>query len=163
MRRTDREITDPGRILRILARCSVLHIAMAGDAPDGTPYLIPVSFGCEQRPEGLALYFHSAREGRKADLLRRNPHVCFAADRMPELRTGPSACSWSCGYESVAGTAAALLLDDDAERKAGLDCLMRHYGYTGAPEYQEKALAHTAVYRLSVESVTGKTNMQAED
>lgn len=163
MRRSDREITDLDRIFDVLARCEVLHLAMAGDSPDGTPYLVPVNFGCDRAPEGIVLYFHAAREGRKAALLRRNPHVCFEAERILKVGGGAAACSWTCRYESVAGTAEVCLLEGDAERRAGLDCLMRHYGFGGVPEYREKCLAAAAVYRLKVESITGKTNIRAEE
>ena len=70
MRRQDREIKDPAVLRQILGRAIVCRVAMCdGDRP----YLVPFSFVVE----GDALYVHSAAHGRKLEILRRNPNVCF--------------------------------------------------------------------------------------
>ena len=77
MRRNNRDITDLNEILSIINDCKVIHLAMI-DA--GEPYLLPLNFGytCEN---GLFSFFcHSAREGRKLDILRKNPTVAFEMD-----------------------------------------------------------------------------------
>ena len=44
------------------------------------PYVIPVSFGMEVLDHTAVIYFHSAQQGLKPDLLRANPHVCVEGD-----------------------------------------------------------------------------------
>ena len=75
MRRKDREVTDICGIEEILRQCKTCHVAMVDD---GAPYVVPLSYGYQMLDDGrLALYFHSAKEGRKLDILRRNSRLCF--------------------------------------------------------------------------------------
>ena len=77
MRRKDREVTDLGAIERIIGDCKVLRLGMV----DGRrPYVVPLNFGFDLRGGVLELYCHSAPEGRKVEVLRRNPEVCFEMD-----------------------------------------------------------------------------------
>lgn len=74
MRRKDREITDEEAIEEIVKSCKICHVSMADG---GEPYVVPLSFGYERQGRKLTLYFHSAREGRKLDILHKNHRVCF--------------------------------------------------------------------------------------
>ena len=79
MRRTDREIKDPNTIWAILRSLPAGHLAM-NDA--GKPYGVTMNYLAEPGPDGSAvLYFHGAKEGRKAEILARDPHVYFFAER----------------------------------------------------------------------------------
>lgn len=77
MRRSDREITDLGEILSIINDCKVIHLAMVDD---GEPYLLPLNFGYACEGGAFSFFCHSAREGRKLDILRKNPTVAFEMD-----------------------------------------------------------------------------------
>ena len=74
MRRQQCEVTDPGKIERILGEARVGRLATIGQ--DGYPYITPVNFVYH---EGN-IYFHSAPAGEKIDNLRSNPNVCFQVD-----------------------------------------------------------------------------------
>ena len=77
MRRSDREITDLDEILSIINDCKVIHLAMVDD---GEPYLLPLNFGYTCEGGAFSFFCHSAREGRKLDILRKNPTVAFEMD-----------------------------------------------------------------------------------
>ena len=77
MRRNDREITDLNEILSIINSCKVIHLAMI-DA--GEPYLLPLNFGYACENGAFSFFCHSAREGRKLDILRKNSTVAFEMD-----------------------------------------------------------------------------------
>ena len=77
MRRTDREIRDFDELTAIIARCDVCRLAFNDDE---VPYILPLNFGEAVEDGLLRLYFHGAAEGRKYELLRRNPQVAFACD-----------------------------------------------------------------------------------
>ena len=70
MRRNEREITDPKIIEEIIHQATICRIALY-DAD--YPYIVPLNYGYESG----ALYFHSAKEGKKIDLIRKNSRVCF--------------------------------------------------------------------------------------
>jgi hypothetical protein len=97
MRRADREITSRERIDEIIRGCEVCHLGMAdGDQP----YVVPVSFGYD----GSSVYFHSAREGRKVDVIAANPRVCVQFERRVVLMPSETeACEWSFAFESAIG------------------------------------------------------------
>lgn len=73
MRRNDREITDSREILSIVNECKVIRLAMLDE--QGLPYIIPLNFGYRFADGVFTFYCHSAREGRKLELLRRDPRV----------------------------------------------------------------------------------------
>ena len=72
MRRKDREVTDIHEIFKMIDNCPVIHIAMTDN---GKPYVVALNFGYERQGDDLILYFHSAYEGRKIDILKKNPEV----------------------------------------------------------------------------------------
>ena len=98
MRRSDREITDLGEILSIINDCKVIHLAMVDD---GEPYLLPLNFGYACEGGAFSFFCHSAREGRKLDILRKNPTVAFEMDCRGALDEHDVACQ--CGYYHMAG------------------------------------------------------------
>lgn len=153
MRRKDREISDIGEILNILDKCTVMRLGMSDN---GAPYIVPLNFGCILEDGRLFFCFHSAPEGRKADILRADPNVFFEADRLIGITGGDMPCQWSCDYESVTGSGVVTFLTEGAERKKALDAIMAKYGFEGVPHYDGAAFAHTLVYRLEVKQIVGK-------
>ena len=77
MRRKDREVTDQAAIQAILDKAQVLHLAMIdGDRP----YVVPMHYGYTLENGRLTLYLHSAKEGRKLDILSKNSAVAFVLE-----------------------------------------------------------------------------------
>ncbi len=70
------------------------------------PYVVPVCFGYEKN----ALCFHSALEGRKVGLIKKNNKVCFGIDTDTEMIKSESACSWNLNYRSIVGLGRACIL-----------------------------------------------------
>ncbi|MCD7828945.1 MAG: pyridoxamine 5'-phosphate oxidase family protein [Clostridiales bacterium] len=153
MRRKDRELTDFGELCALVDRCQVVRLAMT----DGeTPYVVPLSFGWSAEGGRLTLYFHSAQEGRKLDLLRRNPRVCFELDCAFQVLRDDVPCRWGAAFASVIGAGQVEFLTDPAEKQKGLDALMAHYGWEGDAAYDAGTLARTCVYRVTADMLTGK-------
>lgn len=149
MRRADKEITDKTLIEKILTEAEVIRLAMVDE---GTPYLVAMNYayadGC--------LYMHSAMEGRKINILRKNNNVAFQADTGVELVLKEGACNCSTKYFSVFGTGKAIFIEDKEEKIKVLDLIMtKHTGKTGF-EYTEKMLEKTLIIKVQIESVTGK-------
>lgn len=155
MRRKDREITIFHEIIGILGRCPVLRV---GIFDQDAPYIIPVNFGFHSNGEVLTIYFHSAKAGRKVDLLAANPKVCFEADRLVRVVRGDIACNWTAAYESVIGYGAASAITALDEKKFAMDCIMKHCGFEGTPHYDEAVFARTLLYKIEVHEISGKAN-----
>jgi len=115
------------------------------------PYVVPVCFGYERN----ALYFHSALEGRKVELIKRNNKVCFEIDTDMEILGGEQACGFTMRYRSIIGVGRAHILDNDDEKIHGLSVLMKQYT-EGEFSFPKEKLALALVVRIDIESVTGK-------
>jgi uncharacterized protein len=148
MRKKEKEITDPAAVESIIRRSMVCRLAMA---EDNRPYVVPLCFGYRDR----TLYFHCAREGKKTDILRKNPRVCVEFDIDPELVTAAEACKFDMKFRSVIGFGKAYLLEDPEERRKGLEAIMQHYAGKSF-SYPDEIVGKTMVIKVEVESLTGK-------
>jgi nitroimidazol reductase NimA-like FMN-containing flavoprotein (pyridoxamine 5'-phosphate oxidase superfamily) len=156
MRRKDRQVSSFSDIVEIIEKCDVIRLGMSDN---GIPYIVPLDFGYEARDGMLTFYFHSAREGRKIDILKSNPYVCFEMDCSHSITRHEQACEWSAEHESVIGYGSVSFLEKDFERKSAMDAIMKKYGFEGTPEYSPHVFGRTALYKLTVESMNGKRNM----
>ncbi len=156
MRRSDKEITDFGEKLSIFGQCEILRLGMSDE---GFPYIVPVNFGLEEDDGQIILYFHSATEGRKTDILKKAPHVCFETDCGFELKKADTACKWSAKYESVIGTGNVEQITAAEEKIRAFEVIMKKYGFPGKPEFDSSALERTNIYRLKVEEFSVKQSI----
>ena len=148
MRRKEQEITDRAAIKSIIARSTVCRLALS---EDDRPYIVPLCFGYEDN----ALYFHTAREGKKIGILKKNNRVCFEVDCDHELVTDETACKWSMKYRSVVGFGKAFVKDDPESKHKALDIVMRHYGGRSS-DYSAAIMEKMLVIKVEIESMTGK-------
>ncbi len=147
VRRKDGEITDLREIEQIIRKTKVCHLGLVDN---DEPYVVPVNFGYEQN----ALYFHSALEGRKVALIKKNNKVCFEIDTDVEIgKTDRSNCS--VRYKSVIGTGRAYILENNEEKTRGLKSIMRQCA-GGEYSFSEERLDTLLVIKIDIESITGK-------
>lgn len=147
MRRSDRAIgAEEARRLLETAEYGVLSMASS----DGVPYGIPLNFAYAKD----CIYFHCALDGMKIDMLCANQKVSFCVvgrtEVMPE--------KFSTNYESVVASGIVEELFAGNKRE-GLLLLIKKY----SPEYITKGLEYidrffdkTKVFRICLESITGK-------
>ena len=155
MRRSEREVTDPAQIQRVLEGCDCCRVAFA---TEGAPYIVPMNFGACRREGKLCLYFHGAPQGRKAQLAAQRPLVGFEMDTGHQLLTADAACGYSYFYESIVGTGRLEPVEDAAEKREALNCIMAHYTGREGWEIPDAALAETQVLRLAVEELSCKAH-----
>ena len=124
MRRRDREVNEVKGIEEIIRGCRTCHVAMF----DGDyPYVVPLSFGYKfDEGDILELYFHSAYEGRKIDILKRCGSVCFEISQEGEAIRGDNPCEWGYYYSSVIGLGKAVFIEDTAEKCKALSIIFKH-------------------------------------
>ena len=152
MRRHDREVRDYTDIESIISRADVCRIAFADN---NIPYIVSLNFGyCGGK--NPCLFFHSAPEGRKIELIGKNNYVCFEMDTDHLLVKGDKGCDWGMKYSSVVGYGKISLVSSDDEKKTGLDSIMSHYSERTDFTYDEKVLLRTTVLRLDIEEITAK-------
>jgi len=160
MRRKDREITDINGIEEILLQCRTCHVAMA-DA--GMPYVVPLSYGYRIiKGNILELYFHSAREGRKLDILKRNNKVCFEISREGEPLTSDTPCNSGYYYASVIGFGQAVFIDDDNEKRGALSAMFEHQTGRNVLFTAEQAES-VCVFKIVSNDFTGKKKQRKDE
>ncbi len=155
IRRKDKEIVDEKMMISIIEKAIVCRVAMCWQ---GEPYVIPMNFGYQDN----YIYLHSARQGRKLDILRNNDKVCIEFDVDVELVQSQEACKTSMKYKSLLIFGKAVILKDIAEKKKGLDIIMHHYYYHNSPSvfhYPEDALEKVIIIKVKIEKMTGKESL----
>lgn len=154
MRRKDRAITDHSEIEAILGSALICHLAMA----DGTePYVVPLSFAYADG----SLYFHSASQGRKLDILRKNPRVCFCAvlSSGDAVKGGDQPCDWGIAFRSVIGSGTAVFVEDEGEKKKALQAIVKRFDSRDLP-FNGHDFSVTTVLRVDIEQMEGKAANQ---
>ena len=155
MRRHDREITDKNEILEIMDRCDVCRLAFN----DGDyPYILPLNFGIEEKDGHIILYFHSALEGYKTELIKRDNRVSFEMDCRHELKYDDEKGYCTMAYESVIGRGRIEVLPEEEKAKA-LRKIMEHYHHSEDTYFNPAAIPRTLVYMLMIEEMTAKRKL----
>jgi nitroimidazol reductase NimA-like FMN-containing flavoprotein (pyridoxamine 5'-phosphate oxidase superfamily) len=149
MRRKDKEVKDPKEMAEILRQASVCRLGLCCDE---VPYVVPLNFGYRDG----CLFLHSAKQGKKMDMIRANPRVCFEVEVDVEVIRADEPCDWGMKFASVIGFGTASVLEDPEEKKRGLDAIMERYASQSAPSYPDAMLKHTAVIKVQIEEMTGK-------
>ena len=140
-------------MIDVLKRCSVLRIAFFDE---GYPYIVPVSFGIEEKGDYPILYFHCALEGKKLDCIEKNGNVGIEADIY--YKTEPLGHGITARYESVIGCGKVKRAEGE-EIISGLNSIFAHYGYEDFDVKSCASLSRTAVFGIVLHSLTGKRNL----
>ena len=150
--RREREITDPAKILEILDKGMIVHVAMVdGDEP----YVVPMNYGYTMEEGKLTLYLHGARWGRKLDVMRANPKVFFSIECDVHPFEGDIACRYGTAYSSIMGKGTAEILEDTEAKKSALSVFMKTQ--TGKDfTFDDKMVSIVSVIRIDVSTYTAK-------
>lgn len=156
MRRDDRAVTDPVKIREIISACTCCRLGLC----DGErAYIVPMNFGFAERDGHYTFYFHSAREGRKIELLGRTGWAAFEMDRGHEIVEHPDSARCTARYQCVMGGGLVTLLEDREEKLTGLRALMLHDTGKDQWSFPPAVVDKTAVIRLEVEELTCKEHL----
>ncbi len=152
MRRKDREITDKIKIDEIMKQC---HVCRVGFNDDGKVYIVPLNFGYEIKNDRYILYFHSAKQGKKIDLIEKNRNAGFEMDTGYELVKDKIACGHSALYKSIIGNGLISIIHGD-EKIHGLKLLMEHETSQNEWDFDESMLKAVTVFKIDVTELSCK-------
>ena len=153
MRRKDREVTDLMKIESIISRCTCCRI---GFYDDGEVYIVPLNFGYVAKDDTYIFYFHGAKEGRKIELIKKNPVVGFEMDTNYALHEGDLACGYSARFQSIIGNGVVSIVSEINEKKLGLSLLMEHNTGKRNWDFDEKRVNSVTVFKLEVTKMSCK-------
>ena len=152
MRRKDREITDTAELEAIINRAVVCRLGLSG--PDG-PYIVPVNFGYSDG----SFYIHSASEGQKLDIIRRNNRVCIEIDEASEIRKADIPCNWGFSYSSIIAYGTAEIITSEPDKRTALGIIMDQYSDEKQSwEFSERSVNTVVIIKVTVESMSGKSS-----
>jgi nitroimidazol reductase NimA-like FMN-containing flavoprotein (pyridoxamine 5'-phosphate oxidase superfamily) len=121
-------------------------------AQDNVPYIVPLCFGYD----GSSIYFHTAGEGQKIDIMEANDLVCFEFEgSVNVIENTTSPCKWSMSFASVMGQGRVEEVITQEDKIAGLGWIMAQYS-NRTWEMTDKMVASVRVWRITSYNVTGK-------
>jgi len=153
MRRSDREITAKMEIMQIVEKCDVCRLAFSDN---DIPYIVPVNFGFEYTDGRLILYFHGASEGKKHEIITKNPRACFEMDCSHKLIEAEEAADYTMEYESVIGNGKISYITEKSEKTKALNFLMKQYAKEKSFSFSDHVIESVTVFKLDVLEFTGK-------
>ena len=158
MRRIDRAVTDDQQITSIIEQAKVVHIGMIDN---DRPYMVPMQYGFVFCDGKLTLYVHCAKEGRKLDILKKNPCVFIELETNVAIVSGGDVpCKYGSEYASVMGEGTAVIVEDVAEKILGLQLMMKTQSGRDFDITEQMATSVT-VLRIDVPYVTAKCRAKA--
>nr|WP_320133487.1 pyridoxamine 5'-phosphate oxidase family protein [uncultured Holophaga sp.] len=148
IRRRERAIEDVEEIKAILQEGTVMHLAMVDD---GHPFLLPLNYVAE----GDCLYFHSAKAGRKMEVLAANPEVCFSVSLDHGVIEAPNPCDFEARHRTVIGIGIASPVTSLELRRQVLESLVARFTDRKFT-FPDAMLEQTAVTEIRISQLTGK-------
>jgi hypothetical protein len=148
VRRKEKEIVDRAELEAVISEARVCRMGLCDG---GLAYIVPLCFGYADD----TFYFHCAGEGRKLEILARNPDVCLELEAGVALKPGAKACDWGMTYRSVVGFGRVERVEAPELKRRALDLIMARYA-PGTYDYPPAALEKTVVLKVHVRSLTGK-------
>ncbi len=161
MRRSEFDIKNHEALLELLASCEYGTLCLSDEK---TPYGVPLNFAWWE--EGIV--FHGAKEGKKVELITRNPKAYFSVVKpyafIPShFSHTTSACPATQFFASVSLEGEVSVLENSAEKAKGLNALIQklqpegHYETISEtnPIYT-KMLEATAVFYLKAKQTSFK-------
>ncbi|HSB65386.1 MAG TPA: pyridoxamine 5'-phosphate oxidase family protein [Anaerolineales bacterium] len=126
---------------------------------EGQPSIKPTLFAYAEAE--AAIYIHGALVGRMRTQLEANPRVSFCIAEMGRLLPADTAMEVGVEYASVVVFGKAELLSDADQARHGLQLLLDRYfphlkSGEDYREIQKEELDITSVYKISIESWSGK-------
>ena len=154
MRRKDREIQDTGGKIDIIKKCKVCRIGLS---ENNMPYIVPLNYGYSFDNNVLTLFFHSATEGKKLDIIKINNQACFEIDCDAKLIEAEEACKYGYSYKSVIGFGKIIMIENPGEKIFALNAIMRQQTeQETVHEFPPDRIKNVCVYKMLVQEFTGK-------
>lgn len=138
-------------IKEIIDKCDVCYIGMVDI--NNMPYVLPFNFGFINN----CIYLHSAKTGKKIDILKNNPDVCiaFSTDHLLLYQNEHVACSFRMKSRSVIAYGKVQFIDDYDEKINVLNIIMQKY--TGKSfTYSTPAVKNVEIFIVPIDSITVK-------
>ena len=151
MRRSDKQVTEHDELVKPLKEAEYITLALCSE---NKPYIATLSHGYDEANN--CIYFHSAREGKKIDILRDNPVVWGQA----LIDAGYQHGSCDHLYHTTQFNGTVKFVEEMAEKEHALKTMIRYLD--NEPEkiietqVMPSSIAKVYVGRIDIQEMTGK-------
>jgi len=122
------------------------------------PYALPLNHALVD----CRFYFHCANEGRKLDMIERNPRVTYVISKYyGDSAKLAKAMKCHGNRESVVAHGRARIVSEDAELIAGMKTYMAFYGH-GDYQHGEDLLGRTKMIVVDIDGMTARREYDDE-
>lgn len=133
------------------------YVTVAMTEEDGSPYAVPLSLA---RVDDKTFYFHGALEGKKLDIIRKNPMVWLSAVTTCKPVVGPKDDSFTLEFKSAMAQGIAEIVTDEAEKVTAMRAICERFLPKHMAAFDAsiaRSLGRTAVVRITLTAPpTGK-------
>jgi hypothetical protein len=127
-------------------------VCRLGMCRDNIPYVVPMNFAHREN----TIYLHAALEGKKLDIIRANPLVCFEVEHRTEIVSSRAACNWGMRFYSIIGWGNASIIEDAAGKASALNIIMEKYAGRADFSFSEDSLEKVVVIMIRITEMTAK-------
>jgi uncharacterized protein len=134
------------------------RVGYLGLSHHNVPYVVPLTYGyCEGK-----IIFHGNLDGRKLEIIRENPTVCFTVCRyFGEMVSHPQGAECHADSDSVICVGTARIIDDIQERCKILNQFNRRL-QPQAREITEEEVEFCSAVEIKIEQMTGRTERDSK-
>ena len=151
MPKKKRVITNVSEKEEIINNCDCCYVGMVDE--NNNPYVVPFNFGYREN----TIYLHSAPEGKKISILKKNSQVCIAFSTAHKLnfQSENMACSYSMFYKSVLCYGNIEFIENYELKVEAMNIIMKQY--TGKEfGFSVPSINGVLVYKVVIDEMTGK-------
>jgi hypothetical protein len=149
MIRKDKEITDFKLICEIISANNICRIALS---ENNIPYIVPVNYGFN----GKSLFIHSAKYGKKIDIIKNNPSICFEVSDSIRVLLSENPCGSGTMYRSVIGFGKITEITDNDNKIKCLNIIMKHHTGKESWKFHDLEINKVSVFEIEIDYMTGK-------
>ena len=152
MRRFKQQLSE-SETIRLLKNTTSGVLALCGE--DMQPYGVPLSHVYDSGK----LYFHSALNGHKLDLIEKNSNVCFTVIAQDEIHPE----TYTTYYRSAVAVGKISIIDDREEKRKGLEILGLRCNPADAKGLQKeiaRGFNRCKLLVMEIKRLTGKQSIE---
>ena len=147
MRKASREMSAEWA-MEVLEHAPYITVSMCDE--NGMPYSVPLSL---VHADNLTFYFHCATEGKKLDILSKNPNVCLSAVTKCKPTIGPKDGSFTLEFKSAIAFGKAEIVSEEKEKIEALHLICERFLPQHISAFNDaigRSLSRTAIVRVTL-------------
>ncbi len=152
MRRREREIKEFKEMEEIIEKADVCKVALSDN---NIPYIVTMNYGFKKGIKPV-LFFHSAKEGKKIEIIKHNNIACFQMSIEHKLGKTYVRCNCGMNYKSVVGMGRISFITNKEDKIEALNNIVDRYSKEEKHSFEDKYVDITNVLRLDIDEISGK-------